>query len=47
MASDLQIREIEAEPDLARKALKLAMLVASAFRAIGFEIVVVGGSAIV
>ena len=46
MAFDLQIREIEAEPDLARKALKLAMLVASAFRAIGFEIVVVGGSAI-
>ena len=46
MAFDIQIREIEAEPDLARKALRLAMVVASAFRAIGCETVVVGGSAI-
>ena len=46
MEFDIQIREIEAETDLARKALRLAMLVASAFRAIGCETVVVGGSAI-
>ena len=46
MEFDTQIREIEAEPDLARKALRLAMVVASAFRAIGCETVVVGGSAI-
>ncbi len=41
-----QIREIEAERDLARKALRVAMLVAGSFRAIGLETVVVGGSAI-
>jgi hypothetical protein len=46
MEFETQIREIEAEPDLARKALRLAMLVAAAFRAIGYETVVVGGSAI-
>lgn len=41
-----ELRGIESEPDLASKALKLAMLVASLFREIGYEIVVVGGSAI-
>ena len=46
MEFDIEIRAIEAEPDLARKALRLAMLVAAAFRAIDCETVVVGGSAI-
>jgi hypothetical protein len=41
-----QLRLVEQETDLARKALRLAMLVASLFREVGCETVVVGGSAI-
>ncbi len=41
-----QLRLVEQETDLARKALRLAMLVASLFREAGCETVVVGGSAI-
>jgi hypothetical protein len=46
MDIEQELRDLEAEPDLASKALKLAMLVASVFRDIGYEVVVVGGSAI-
>ena len=46
MNIDAQLREIEAGQDLARKALQLAMLVATVFRERGYEMVVVGGSAI-
>ncbi len=41
-----KLQQIVDEPDLARKALKLSLLVASLFREVGSEIVVVGGSAI-
>lgn len=46
MDTQEQLRLVEQETDLARKALRLAMLVASLFREAGCETVVVGGSAI-
>ncbi len=46
MDMEASSREIEAETDLSAKALKLALLLASVFRQAGWEIVVVGGSAI-
>lgn len=46
MDAQEQLRLVEQETDLARKALRLAMLVASLFREAGCETVVVGGSAI-
>lgn len=41
-----ELQGIMSEPDLASKALKLSMLIATLFREIGYEMVVVGGSAI-
>lgn len=41
-----KIRDIEATPDLLERALKLAGLVTALFREAGWELVVVGGSAV-
>lgn len=41
-----EIRDIEATPDLLERALKLAGLVTRAFREAGWDLVVVGGSAV-
>jgi hypothetical protein len=40
------IREIEATPDLLERALKLAGLVTRLFREAGWDLAVVGGSAV-
>jgi hypothetical protein len=46
MDIEAALREIEGEADLSLKALRLALLLSSLFREVGWEIVVVGGSAI-